>query len=143
MVHSPSEVKEAEDDSGDAVMYTITTNAVFRVYSPVLDDPTWYQLLSSVDHRSFKNDVPSNPGSKGKGKDKTGNFGRIWPLDSEVLRAALLAELGGISDGKIKPSAATRKLLEGLASEEGDVLLYTDGHGLVSLRSIVVSHHLK
>lgn len=56
-----------------------------------------------------------------------------------MLRAALLEELGEVNDGKIKPSAMTRKVLEGLASEESDVLLYTDGRGLMSIRSIVVS----
>lgn len=29
-------------------LYTIA-NSVLRVYAPVLDDPSWFQLLSSVD----------------------------------------------------------------------------------------------
>lgn len=128
--------------SGDAVLYTTTTNTVFRVYSPVLDDPTWFQLLSSIDHRAFRPESASTPSvEKGKGREEASQFGKIWPLDAEVLRAALLEELGEVNDGKIKPSAMTRKVLEGLATEESDVLLSTDGRGLISIRSIVVSCH--
>lgn len=124
---------------GDAVLYTTTTNTVFRVYSPVLDDPTWFQLLSSIDHRAFRPEAVSQPTpEKGKGREETDQYGKIWALDAEVLRAALLEELGDVNDGKVKPSAMTRKIMEGLASEESDVLLYTDGRGLLSMRSIVV-----
>lgn len=128
--------------SGDAVLYTTTVNTVFRVYSPVLDDPTWFQLLSSIDHRALRPNPASGPShQKGKGREEDNQFGKIWPLDAEVLRAALLEELGEVNDGKVKPSAMVRKVLEGLATDESDVLLYTDGRGLLSLRSIVVSLH--
>lgn len=56
-----------------------------------------------------------------------------------MLRAALLEELGEVNEGKRKPSAMVRKILEGLASEESDVLLYTDGRGYLAMRNIVVS----
>ena len=129
--------------SGDAVLYTITTNTVFRVYSPVLDDPTRFQLLSSIDHRAFRSVAGSiASGENGKGRVVVSLFGKIWRLVAVVLRAALLEELGEVNEGKIKPSAMTRKVLEGLASEESDVLLYTDGRGSLSIRSIVVSRVL-
>lgn len=35
---------------GDVHLYTIS-NSVLRVYAPVLDDPTWFQLHTSVDGR--------------------------------------------------------------------------------------------
>lgn len=125
---------------GDAVLYTITTSTVFRVYSPVLDDPTWFQLLSSVDHRAFRTAASaSGADHKGKSREEETQFGRIWPWDAEVLRAALLDELSDVREGGLKPSAMTRKVLEGLATEEGDVLVYTDGRGAISVRSIVVS----
>lgn len=125
--------------SGDAVLYTITTNTVFRIYSPVLDDPTWFQLLSSIDHRAFRSgNTGQSPAGKGKGKDEEIYFGRIWPLDAEILRAGLLDALSDSKEGNVKPSAMTRKILEGLATDESDVLLYTDRSGTISLRSIVV-----
>jgi hypothetical protein len=55
-----------------------------------------------------------------------------------VLRAGLLDEISGANEGKTKPSAMTRKILEGLASEESDVLMYLDNQGNLALRSIVV-----
>jgi hypothetical protein len=120
-------------------LYTITTDTVFRIYSPVLDDPSWFQLLSSVDHRAFAK--PSIPVSARKGKDRetNGHLGWLWALDAEVLRAGLLDEISAANEGKTKPSAMTRKLLEGLATEESDVLMYLDSEGNLSMRSIVVS----
>jgi hypothetical protein len=110
---------------------------VFRIYSPVLDDPTWFQLVSSIDQRAFaKPSIP--PSGKGKDKDTEGRQGWLWALDAEVLRAGLLDEISGASEGKTKPSAMTRKILEGLASEENDVLMYLDNQGNLALRSIVV-----
>jgi hypothetical protein len=50
----------------------------------------------------------------------------------------LLDEISGANEGKTKPSAMTRKILEGLASEESDVLMYLDNQGNLALRSIVV-----
>jgi hypothetical protein len=49
-----------------------------------------------------------------------------------------LDEISGANEGKTKPSAMTRKILEGLASEESDVLMYLDNQGNLVLRSIVV-----
>jgi hypothetical protein len=49
-----------------------------------------------------------------------------------------LDEISGANEGKTKPSAMTRKILEGLASEESDVLMYLDNQGNLALRSIVV-----
>jgi hypothetical protein len=125
-------------DRGDAVLYTITADTVFRIYSPVLDDPSWFQLLSSIDHRAFAKPAIPATISKGKGKETAGCFGWLWALDAEVLRAGLLDEISAANEGKSKPSAMTRKVLEGLATEESDVLLYMDTEGNVSLRSIVV-----
>ena len=47
-------------------------------------------------------------------------------------------EISVANEGKTKPSAMTRKILEGLASEESDVLMYMDNQGNLALRSIVV-----
>jgi len=122
---------------GDAVLYTITSDTVFRIYSPVLDDPTWFQLVSSIDHRAFaKPTIPLT--GKGKDKDTAGRQGWLWTLDAEVFRAGLLDEISGANEGKAKPSAMTRKILEVLASEESDVLMYLNNQGNLALRSIVV-----
>ena len=55
-----------------------------------------------------------------------------------MLRAGLLDEISKANEGKTKPSAMTRKILEGLATEESDVLMYLDNQGNLALRSIVV-----
>jgi len=55
-----------------------------------------------------------------------------------VLRAGLLDEITKANEGKTKPSAMTRKILEGLATEESDILMYLDNQGNLALRSIVV-----
>ena len=55
-----------------------------------------------------------------------------------MLRADLLDEISGANEGKTKPSAMTRKILEGLATDESDVLMYLDNQGNLALRSIVV-----
>ena len=55
-----------------------------------------------------------------------------------MLRADLLDEISGANEGKTKPSAMTRKILEGLATEESDVLMYLENQGNLALRSIVV-----
>jgi len=49
-----------------------------------------------------------------------------------------LDAISGANEGKTKPSAMTRKILEGLATEESDVLMYLDDQGNLALRSIVV-----
>jgi hypothetical protein len=59
-------------------------------------------------------------------------------LDAEVLRAGLLDEISEANEGRKAPSAMTRKILEGLATEESDVLMYLDTEGNLALRSIVV-----
>ena len=122
------------------MLYTITSDTVFRVYSPVLDDPSWFQLVSSIDHRAFAK--PSIPPTtrKGKDKDTESHQGCFWALDAEVLRAGLLEEISAANGGaeKSKPSAMTRKILEGLATEESDVLMYLDNQGNLALRSVVV-----
>lgn len=108
----------------------------------MLDDPTWFQLLSSIDHRAFLRDPAAKTlgSNHSKGKEaETGNFGNLWALDAEVLRAGLLEELGKVNDGKVKPSAMTRKIMEGMATEESDVLGCFDGNVQLALRSIVVS----
>lgn len=119
-------------------MYIITTDTVFRIYSPVLDDPSWFQLVSSIDHRAFARPTIPPTTRKGKDKDTEGRQGWLWALDAEVLRAGLLEEISGADEGKSKPSAMTRKILEGLATEESDVLMYLDNLGNLALRSIVV-----
>ena len=55
-----------------------------------------------------------------------------------MLRAGLLDEITEANEGKTKPSAMTRKILEGLATEESDILMYLDNQGNLALRSIVV-----
>lgn len=47
-------------------------------------------------------------------------------------------EISAANEGEKKPSSMTRKILEGLASEESDVLMYVDNQENLALRSIVV-----
>lgn len=58
-----------------------------------------------------------------------------------MLRAGQLGEISEANEGKKKPSAMTRKILEGLATEESDVLMYLDDAGNLALRSIVVRRY--
>jgi hypothetical protein len=63
----------------------------------------------------------------------------MWALDAEVLRAGLLDEISQASEGKSKTSVMARKILEALATEESDVIVYTDDEGNMTMRSIEVS----
>lgn len=119
--------------SGDDHLYTITTNSVFRIYAPVLDDPTWFQLLSSLDGRAFP------PTTSAKGKDPASSPGIIVPLDARVIQSALQLELVRQKSVDRNISANAQKLLTGLQGEEGDVIVWFGQDGIVSFRSIVVS----
>jgi hypothetical protein len=119
--------------SGDDHLYTITTNSVFRIYAPVIDDPTWFQLLSSLDGRAFSTSASA------KGKDPASLHGTLVPLDARVIQSALQRELVHQKSGGLKISAHAQKLLTGLQGEEGDVIAWFGRDGTVSFRSIVVS----
>ncbi|WRT63649.1 uncharacterized protein IL334_000572 [Kwoniella shivajii] len=120
--------------SSDSHLYTITTNSVFRIYSPVLDDPTWFQLLSSLDHRSFS---PSGQhGGKGK-EPEINSFGAIWAWDAEVLRVVVKAELISIKEKESEIPTQTTKILEGLENEESDVIIWMGPNREIVLRSIL------
>ncbi|KAK4688553.1 rabconnectin-3a, partial [Tremellales sp. Uapishka_1] len=115
----------------DAHLYTITTNSVLRVYSPVLDDPLWFQLLSSLDHQSFTRSL--KPSSKGKEPESTNLlWGKMWVIDADALRIAVGSELDG--QETIEPEA--RKIMASLATEECDVVCWVGG-GRMVLRSIL------
>nr|XP_019048640.1 WD-repeat protein [Kwoniella bestiolae CBS 10118]OCF27570.1 WD-repeat protein [Kwoniella bestiolae CBS 10118] len=121
--------------SSDSHLYTITANSVFRIYSPVLDDPLWFQLLSSLDHMAFLKPVTH---STGKGKEPEGsNFGSMWVWDAEVLREAIKSEIARIKDKQIQIPEETRKKLEGLETEESDIIAWTGADGSLVLRSII------
>ncbi|ORY25155.1 RAVE protein 1 C terminal-domain-containing protein [Naematelia encephala] len=124
--------RKAKTQSGDAYLYTITSNSVLRVYSPVLDDPTWFQLLSSSDHRAF---VINGSGKKGKEMDQA--RGAIWVLDADVVRQTLTAEMGRVKEGPKKPSVEIQQALEGLESGEYDLVAWVGKDGRFVLRSIV------
>lgn len=108
--------------SSDPYLYIIA-NGVLRIYSPVLDDPSWFQLLYSLDHRSFNR-------NKGKGRD----VGTIWVPDTQMVKAAATSAL----EGKEHISASTREKLEAIDGEEMDLVLWFGEDGAVAARSILV-----
>ena len=123
---------------GDAYLYTITTDTVFRVYSPVLDDPTWFQLLSTLDARSFRQRSVSWS-SKGKNPSpQPSSGGTIIPLDAETARKVVDIELQKAKGSQPANADLSRKL-QALQSEEVDLVLWIGNDGAVALSSIIVS----
>ena len=123
---------------GDAYLYTITTDTVFRVYSPVLDDPTWFQLLSTLDARSFRQRSISSS-SKGKNSSpQPSSGGTIIPLDAETARKVVDNELQKAKGSKPANADLSRKL-QALQGEEVDLVLWIGNDGAVALSSILVS----
>lgn len=120
---------------GDSYLYTITANDVFRVYSPVLDDPAWFQLLATLDSRAF---APTTQSVRPKGPTSGPamvNNGSIWVVNADALRRAVSHALAD------KPSSATlevRRKLETLDAEESDVVCWVGKDGRIALRSILV-----
>jgi hypothetical protein len=98
----------------------------------VLDDPTWFQLLSSLDGQKF---TRSSPVHSRKGKEAVVPLAGITVWDSEVLRMALSQELrqDGLSENM-------EKAMIPLEGEQSDVVVWHGVDGNVSLRSIAVSH---
>ncbi|WWC58046.1 uncharacterized protein I303_100581 [Kwoniella dejecticola CBS 10117] len=121
--------------SVDSHLYTITANSVFRIYSPVLDDPSWFQLLSSLDHKAFSKSAQIT-GGKGKAPVASG-FGCMWVWDAEVLTEAVKLELSRMQDKPVNIPANTLKLLEGIESEESDVIAWISPTGHMVIRSII------
>ncbi|OCF41725.1 hypothetical protein I317_04429 [Kwoniella heveanensis CBS 569] len=119
--------------STDSHLYTITENSVFRIYSPVLDDPLWFQLLSSLDHKAFARTQHS---SSYKGKAAETGFGSIWVWDAQILRQALEEDLERIKQRK-QQDASVLKILEALQAEESDVVVWVGPDGTLVIRSIV------
>jgi hypothetical protein len=122
------------DLSDDAHLYTVTMDTVLRVYSPVLDDPLWFQLLSSLDSKAFSQTVQEE-WTTPKGKTpETSSTGTFWVMDSEILRQGLAAELAHRQGDQ-----QTRKTMQGLEAEESDVVVWLAPDGRMAMRSIVVS----
>ncbi|WVR03440.1 hypothetical protein IAU60_000431 [Kwoniella sp. DSM 27419] len=122
--------------SSDTHLYTITSNSVFRVYSPVLDDPLWFQLQSSLDHRAFSRLSGDSSASTAKGKEPEHNtFGSIWAWDAQMVRLALKAEQekAQVVDGELQPTQS----LQLLEAEESDVIVWSGPDNEVVLRSVV------
>lgn len=118
------------DSSGDAQLYITTVNAVLRIYAPVLDDPSWFQLLHAMDHRAF-----AHEGSKGK----CSRVGTIWVPDAATLKVAATAALQHARAKRVILDAEPAKALELLECNEMDVAVWFGPDGTVSLRAILVS----
>lgn len=119
-----------------------------RIYAPVLDDPTWFQLHSTLDSQSF---APRPPTTQGQGKGRIRHpllqvqpSGSIWPLDGDAVRAAILDDLAEDGDAvvasqrKRKLLDPVRKVLEGIEADEADLVLWVGADGVVAMRSILV-----
>lgn len=110
------------DPSTDPYLYVIAA-AVLRIYLPVLDDPSWFQLLYSFDHGAF---------NQNKGKSR--HFGTIWVPDTQIIRSAASEALKGAEN---VPQSA-RTTLEAIEAEEMDVVFWFGPHGSFAARSIMV-----
>lgn len=127
-------------DSADDYLYTITENQIFRIYSPVLDDPSWFQLLSSLDSTSFasrSSPPPASHSGKNTAAGATQAKGVLIPLDRTVVHQAVAAEKGR-AQSKARRDGELQQKLHSLDGEEADVVLWIGQDGSVALRSIVV-----
>lgn len=123
--------------SGDAHLYTITSNSVFRIYAPVLDDPAWFQLHSTLDVRVFiPADGDKDMVQKGKVRMQESK-GQIWALEADIVREALSQALSEPSLGGMNQKA--HKTMEVLLAEETDVVIWLGDDGTIAVRAIMVS----
>jgi hypothetical protein len=113
----------------------------------VLDDPSWFQLLSSLDGRAFLSTATSvqtinkaNDQDKSKAVVPKQPEGSIWILDADILRRSLAEELTRIKEGERNVSVEILRILEALAAEENDVVAWIGKDGILALRSIMVSN---
>lgn len=117
--------------SGDAQLYIITAS-VLRIYAPVLDDMSWFQLLYSIGHTTFRG--VEEVSTKGKSAAEAGT---IFVPDAEVVKRAATSALAAAErDGSTLPPA-TQRTLEAIKQDELDVLCWFGPGGEVRLRSIV------
>ncbi|WVO14859.1 hypothetical protein L204_102498 [Cryptococcus depauperatus] len=123
-------------DGNDPFLYTITVNSVFRIYSPVLDDPMWFQLLYSLDHQSFASKKSVSLNLKGR-ESQVDPFGVLWIWDATMLGIAIKAELAylerSILPEDLEEGVRTLKLLE---AEGSDIIVWLGPDESVALRSI-------
>ncbi|ORX33596.1 RAVE protein 1 C terminal-domain-containing protein [Kockovaella imperatae] len=125
--------RRTQTDSDDSHLYTITECSVFRIYSPVLDDPSWFQLLLTIDSQSFAAPAPK-AGGKGK-MPRPSSKGVVWPLDAHVLWSAVLHDLDNITS--TDNASTVSELLESLAGDESDVVAWIGDDGDIAFRSIM------
>ncbi|KAL1412038.1 regulator of (H+)-ATPase in vacuolar membrane [Vanrija albida] len=116
--------------SGDAQLYVISTNAILRIFATVLDDPSWFQLLYSVDHRVF-----SQLGGADKGKST--DFGSIWVPESQVLQHGAADALATAKNKGLRLSPKVENVLELVKTGELDVAVWFGPNGTIALRSIL------
>jgi hypothetical protein len=104
----------------------------------VLDDPSWFQLLSTLDSTSFapRSPVPINSRAKAPAS-ATQPKGVLIPFDSDTVRRAVAAEKRH-AQSKGSHSGDLQEKLQSLDGEEADVVLWLGQDGSVVLRSIVV-----
>jgi len=102
-----------------------------------LDDPTWFQLLSSLDKKSFLRSCPSLSISA-KGKQADNGPGCIWIWDADQLRASLADALSNQEEGRKTILPESQKIMNALLSEESDIVVWAGQDGSLILRSIVV-----
>ncbi|EIW73255.1 hypothetical protein TREMEDRAFT_24795 [Tremella mesenterica DSM 1558] len=122
--------------NGDAHLYTITTNSVLRIYSPVLDDPTWFQLLSTIGPDAFTRSLHVTSANSSEAKTIIHPFGVIWPLDADVLRQNLKA-MQDTSTADHGSDNQVSKMIHALRNEESDVVAWLSPQGELVLRSII------
>ena len=112
--------------SQDSFLYNITSNGVFRIYGPVLDDPTWFQLLHSFDSRAFgPNCVPGT--------------GSLSVVDASTFQQSLKRELELAHQPNRVTDPSVVTTMKTLECEEGDVVFWLGYDGNVGIRSISVS----
>ena len=117
---------------GDSFLYTVTTNSVLRIYSPILDDPTWFQLLSTLGHDAFARSLKALAGAEGKKRAQP--FGVMLPLESRIVRTHL-DHFASSREPVLPPDIS--KVVDSIREEECDVVAWLSPNGRLVLRSIV------
>lgn len=107
-----------------------------RVYSPVLDDPAWFQLLATLDSRAFVQTTQSVQTEGSTAAAAAGSDGTIWVMDATALRAGIAHAL---ADKRRSTTPGVQRILGTLEAEECDVVCWVDKAGHMALRSILVS----
>lgn len=115
-------------NSDSPVLYTITCDAILRIFIPVLDSPQSMQLHATLD---LSPSVPSLPPSRDRGNESP----KVFTLGREILRGVLSTVLADSSD----PNDPKLRTLHEICDGGWDLFMQVFPDGSLTIRAVTAS----